>query len=183
MSAWDGHESSCACDCGFDIPKGGHLKTLTLEDITGIADLIYPVGSIYMSLNPTDPSTLFGGTWEQIEDTFLLAAGSVSAGNKGGAASYSLSIAAHKHTISTYDNVKFVSGAVTSGSYDIPITGATAGAGAVSESIPTIPPYLAVYMWKRVGDPVPENFVELYDSGKNRLHDVKENPLFVEVIR
>lgn len=183
MGEWDGHETSCPCDCGFDIPKGGHLKTLTLEDITGIADLIYPVGSIYMSLNSVNPSVLFGGTWEQIEDRFLLAASSTySVGSKGGAESYALTITAHKHTISTYDNVKFVSGAVTSGTYDIPITGTTAESGAVSKSIPTMPPYLAVYVWKRVEDPIPENYGELYDCDENQLHDVKENLLLVEVI-
>ena len=30
MAEWDGNESSCPCDCGFDIPKGGKLDTLTL---------------------------------------------------------------------------------------------------------------------------------------------------------
>lgn len=39
-------------------------------------DSVYPVGSIYMSVNNTDPGTLFGGTWQQLEDTFLLGAGS-----------------------------------------------------------------------------------------------------------
>lgn len=182
MSEWDGNESSCSCDCGFDIPKGGHLETLTLDDITGIANLIYPVGSIYMSLNPVNPATLFGGTWEQIEDRFLLAAGSISAGDVGGAESYELSVAAHKHTISTYDNVKFVSSAVTSGSYDIPITNTTNGGGKISETIPTMPPYMAVYVWKRVEDPIPENYGILCDSEKNQLHDVKENLLLVEVV-
>lgn len=150
MAQWDGNESSCACDCGFDIPKGGHLETLTLGDITGIADAIYPVGSIYMSVNAADPSTLFGGSWSRIEDTFLLAAGLKHApGNTGGAESAEISIGAHTHTIETEDNVKFVSGAVTSGSYDIPITGKTNSGGGTTKTISTMPPYLAVYVWQR----------------------------------
>lgn len=36
---------------------------------------IYPVGSIYMSVNSTDPGTLFGGQWTRLEDVFLLGAG------------------------------------------------------------------------------------------------------------
>lgn len=48
-------------------------------------DNIYPVGSIYMSVNNTNPGTLFGGTWEQIEDKFLLSAGTThTAGETGG---------------------------------------------------------------------------------------------------
>lgn len=164
MSEWNGNESSCACDCGFDIPKGGHLETLTLGDITGIANLIYPVGSIYITLNDTSPALLFGGTWEKIEDRFLLASGSNSAGETGGAESYNLSIEAHKHTIDTQDNVKFVSSAVTSGDYDIPITGTTKSAGSVNETISTMPPYLVVHVWQRVEDPVSEEQGNFYES-------------------
>lgn len=51
----------------------------------GIYNRVYPIGSIYMSVNSTDPSELFGGTWEQLEDTFLLAAGqNHAAGDTGG---------------------------------------------------------------------------------------------------
>lgn len=46
---------------------------------------IYPVGSIYLSVNATSPAELFGGTWEQIKDTFLLASGDTyEAGSTGG---------------------------------------------------------------------------------------------------
>lgn len=40
-----------------------------------IINIVYPVGSIYMSVNDTDPSLLFHGTWERIKDRFLLASG------------------------------------------------------------------------------------------------------------
>jgi len=41
-----------------------------------LINLIYPVGSIYMSTVAADPSSLFHGTqWEQIKGRFLLATG------------------------------------------------------------------------------------------------------------
>jgi hypothetical protein len=36
------------------------------------AGLMYPVGSIYMSVDAKSPAVLFGGTWEKIEGRFLL---------------------------------------------------------------------------------------------------------------
>lgn len=51
----------------------------------------YPVGSIYLSVNSTNPSSLFGGSWTQLKDRFLLAAGtSYSAGSTGGEATHTL---------------------------------------------------------------------------------------------
>ena len=38
-------------------------------------DLIYPIGSVYISTNNSNPSIFFGGEWEQIKDRFLLSAG------------------------------------------------------------------------------------------------------------
>ena len=37
----------------------------TNKAINEIANIIYPVGSIYMSVNNTNPKTLFGGTWTE----------------------------------------------------------------------------------------------------------------------
>lgn len=63
---------------------------------------VYPVGSIYMSVNSTNPSTLFGGTWEQIKDKFILSAGSTyTGGSTGGSASQSVDIN-HTHKISSH---------------------------------------------------------------------------------
>lgn len=75
-------------DSDYVIFNGGTMANL------GIVNLIYPVGSIYMSVNNTSPATLFGGTWEQIKDTFLLSAGDTyAAGVTGGEAEHTLSAA------------------------------------------------------------------------------------------
>ena len=63
---------------------------------------IYPVGAIYISVNSTSPGTLFGGSWERIQDRFLLSAGSsYSAGSTGGSATHTLTASempSHTHT-------------------------------------------------------------------------------------
>ena len=46
-------------------------------DNAGIVNLIYPVGSIYMSTNEVDPENLFPGTsWTALEEVFLFGSGS-----------------------------------------------------------------------------------------------------------
>lgn len=76
-----------------------------------IVNLIYPVGSIYMSVASASPATLFGGTWEQLKDRFLLGAGDTyTEGDTGGSASHTLTtdeMPSHNHT--------FTGSAVTSG--------------------------------------------------------------------
>lgn len=58
---------------------------------------IYPVGSIYMSVNSTDPGTLFGGEWQRLTDTFLLAAGSTYAADDGTHTTATGGAATHVH--------------------------------------------------------------------------------------
>ena len=61
--------------------------------VDNMVDLIYPVGSIYMSANDTSPSILFGGEWERIKDRFLLAAGNkYSVRSAGGEAEHKLTV-------------------------------------------------------------------------------------------
>jgi len=72
-----------------------------------IVDIIYPIGSVYITLNTANPSALFGGTWERIQDTFLLAAGTTyAAGSSGGEATHTLTTAetpAHTHDRGTME--------------------------------------------------------------------------------
>lgn len=145
--------------------------------VNDVINIMYPVGSIYMSVNSVNPSTLFGGTWERIQDRFLLCAGnSYSAGSTGGSADATL--VSHTHTpevdgssatygLSVYkhdSNVERMR--VTSSSSGNRYTyGGTKGATSAAESdlawsssLNTVgesntgknmPPYLAVYVWKR----------------------------------
>lgn len=58
-----------------------------------LLDMVYPVGSIYLSVNAADPQTLFGGTWARLEDVFLLAAGAEhAAGSTGGEEMHTLTV-------------------------------------------------------------------------------------------
>ena len=97
---------------------------LTIDDI-------YPVGSIYTSVNSTNPGTLFAGTtWQPIEDTFLLAAGTNhSAGSTGG--SEDAVVPYHRHSVS------ITSGAGTSHHH---------GAGTLEGSTPKLTANLSTFV-------------------------------------
>lgn len=122
----------------------------------------FAVGSIYISTVETSPASIYGGSWEQIKDTFLLACGdSFAAGTNGGEVNHTLTVAEmpyHSHTIllnssnGSYDTWDYSYGAAKANrSYFSqgpaePIIGGTGGTGAHNN----MPPYLSVYMWRRV---------------------------------
>ena len=163
---------------------------LTLNDI-------YPIGSIYMSVSETNPSTLFGGVWEQIQGRFLLGCGNNGDGNNyavnnvGGEANHQLDvneIPSHAHYVNlttssngvhnhnlrrdmvgnefgigggssvgnslngTWTNTSIWPnsiGAASAGNHNHTVVGNTNanGGGAAHNNMP---PYLCVYIWKRV---------------------------------
>lgn len=64
-----------------------------------ILNTVYPIGSYYISSDSANPSTKFGGTWEQIKDRMIMAAGSnYSVGATGGSTTHTHTSAAHTHT-------------------------------------------------------------------------------------
>lgn len=137
----------------------------------------FPIGAIYMSVDGRNPSTIFGGKWEQIKDRFLLSAGDVyKTGTTGGNSSHYHTtgnctlnlnqIPSHSHSI--YKTVPFgIPYNDTSG------TACGAGGGTFyhesynpfwigenggnqphnhgnTNNTSNMPPYLVVYVWRRI---------------------------------
>lgn len=147
-------------DYGTTLPSSPATNQLFFQTVGSnfILDNVYPVGSIYMNVNSTNPGTLFGGTWEQIQGRFLLGTSNVyPAGSQGGEAEHTLTISEipnHTHSIIGYS----ASGNDYSGSdADLSFTynttkkgwsGRTASVGN-NQAHNNMPPYLSVYIWKR----------------------------------
>lgn len=78
--------------------------------INAIANIVYPIGSIYISVNEISPQQLFGGEWEKIEGRFLLGSdNSYSLGRTGGKADHTLNIdemPSHTHTQDSHNHTQ-----------------------------------------------------------------------------
>lgn len=144
-------------------------KGLTTNDFTdsyknqieNIFDIIYPIGSLYMSTEPTSPASLFGGTWTQIKDKFILAAGDNHlVGEEGGEEQHTLTgseMPAHSHFVPS--NVSADGSGIMTGGYldasNVNDYSTTHWYVATNErggnaAHNNMPPYLSVYVWKRV---------------------------------
>lgn len=129
-----------------------------------IYDAIYPVGSIYISVNNINPGTLFGGVWQQLKDRFLLAAGDIYQNGTWGGSSTNT----HNHfmmsgfdgsrvyftetTYSEISRVLYKKRAFVGTEYmDIATNEShtTREDSTYNETINIMPPYFVVYMWKR----------------------------------
>ncbi len=113
----------------------------------------FPIGSIYLSLNSTNPSTYFGGAWELLKDRFLIGAGNTYTANSTGG-NKTITIAQNNlpnrvmvRTNDSSGSACNVSTSVSSGYSNHCLFDAGLESG---KAITIMPPYLAVYMWKRV---------------------------------
>jgi microcystin-dependent protein len=171
-----------------------HFTSNAIATKKYILDVTYPVGSIYMSMMPTDPSILFGGSWERLQDKFLLgASGDYSVGATGGEAKVTLTeqhLPSHRHKINHAHSAEVLKGgehthlanldkAITTGGseayvdnndndysntnvevliksgahqHTVDIKYYNGSSDFVGSDVPheNMPPYLAVYMWKRI---------------------------------
>lgn len=144
---------------------------------TSLLDAVYPVGAIYMSMEATNPSKLFGGLWERIGvGRMLISAGGgdgqviddntykgrgqttgitadvtfFPVGETGGELDHTLSIAeipSHKHDAHIGSQKAFASG--NAAGYKDATGKKVTGSIGGDEKHNNMPPYLSVYMWKR----------------------------------
>ena len=131
-------------------------------DKSQLLDLVYPIGSLYMSMNETDPKDLFGGTWERIKDRFIYANGDATAsGTLGGST-------AHNHGLgSGFAAMNIGDGGIQYQEKQVGAWGTNAAMnigtsydsyqtkswgislGGATDNNNNIPPYITAYIWKR----------------------------------
>ena len=151
-------------DFGSSLPSSLQSNQLFFQTLGSnyILDNVYPVGSIYMSVNSTNPKNLFGGTWEQIQGKFLFGMNSsYPAGSTGGEITHKLTyneMPEHTHPMYaanyggdgtwTPDEGAYLVDSVTDNktTWWARLAMGYAGGGAAHNNMP---PYLAVYIWKR----------------------------------
>lgn len=142
----------------FDVEFGANV-TFAETFMQSIFDAIYPVGSIYLAYNHTDPSTLFGGTWVRIENRFLWATtpGGII-GQTGGENEVTLTrshIPEHQHEIAWTDSDGDAGGStldhplIRYGSSGIGYTGITTLPSGGGQAHNNMPPYIQVSVWRR----------------------------------
>lgn len=152
------------------LPAAGNVGDVLQKTATGAAwadlglgssifDMIYPVGSIYMTDDPNfNPANSFTGSWTRIQDRFLLAAGTTySSGAVGGSATHTLTVnemPSHSHqALESNRKVDISSGS----GYTVPVANNYGDTGRYSTTSTgggrahnNMPPYLVVNVWKRV---------------------------------
>ena len=127
-----------------------------------LLDMVYPIGSLYISLNETNPSELFGGSWERIKDRFIYANGdTTTSGTLGGNSvhNHGLSngfaalnvggggIQYYEKQVSAWGTNAAMNVASSYTSYQTKSWGI--GLGGATDNGSNMPPYITAFVWKR----------------------------------
>lgn len=131
-----------------------------MTTFVNMMDLVYPVGSIYQSMSPTNPGSIFLGQWTQITNKFLYA--TTKSGVTGGKANITLkaeNLPEHKHTIyggwqdssgseASQDVFLYSKWNIVSAAWRSECSGSS---NETSKSTPfnILPPYITSYTWYR----------------------------------
>ena len=118
-----------------------------------LLNVLYPVGSIYTSMNNISPSQIFGGTWTQITDRFMYCSSGESK-QTGGSKKISVAqLPAHNHRIYCTANANTGGTGVRQtwdhdgrgySSFDTGINTGNTGSGD-----DYLPPYITIFAWYR----------------------------------
>lgn len=135
---------------------GSYTDLINTPTFSQIANFIYPVGTYYWSQNSENPSTIFGfGTWTQITDKFIYAAGTLAVDTTGGETTHTLTteeIPSHRHTTGDSGHAAYggASGDIQSGSgWKTALSNINTGYTGGGQAHNNMPPYLVAYCWRR----------------------------------
>lgn len=124
-------------------------------------DTVYPVGSVYISVNSTSPASLFGGTWERISSKFLLGTDDLAnIGNTGGEETHVLTVNEmpqhnHSHVVATRNNNDHEYWGLepqwqnTRGGSQVEVDNLVTQPAGGDQAHNNMPPYIKVAIWKR----------------------------------
>lgn len=135
--------------------------------LAAVVERDHPVGSLYISENPTSPAELYGGTWERIEGKFIMGASDAyPAGSTGGSATHTQTVnEIARHNV-MFPNTNSGSGiTVPAGGIRLSIAGNIftfpqekeenangyhLPAVGSSQPMNILNPYYSMYIWRRV---------------------------------
>lgn len=115
----------------------------------------------YFSDDPTSPAVEYGGTWEQVKDRFILAAGDTyAAGSTGGSADAVVVKHTHATAIHQYTNTGDYTNSGWILASTVPVNGVagnnighydgSTGEAGESGTGKNMPPYRAAYIWHKI---------------------------------
>jgi hypothetical protein len=148
---------------GGGLEVGGELDATAIGN--NLIDIIYPVGSIYFTASAVSPSTSIGGSWVRYAQGKCLfgvddADTDFALETTGGEKEHTLTVAempSHTHTLDDNYRQLTQNGAIYHNDLNNKVFTATTPGSAVDTTSATggdqphenLPPYIAIYIWKR----------------------------------